>query len=344
MKAARPNHIILAIAISCTLVLGLTVFLHRKHSRSAAARLEFAELKQSNPILAEKINRIRNSLESETVTESFKRMNLIGSYYEPGPRPGGYIIAPELLPIPAERGAEDINLILSNRRARKVFAELRSEAKALAQQRINLALMGAIDTFLSLYNTNLSVAEKVQLGWSDKGGPGLSYNLIPADPTTVTISGVRLQILALVWFSGELGLEGCKDQVRRVAEIAVQERDELYANQAMNNIMKGETIVKASLYNRQILATGLLGAIGDNNLKTIAINKASLKWENMSLVSFDALLTEYDQPVAAGVMKADRSKGSINIRIASPLSDFQFDTLLRELGVISGSANSASKQ
>ena len=93
-------------------------------------------------------------------------------------------------------------------------------------------------------------------------------------------------------------------------------------------------LFEASLYNRQILGYALLGVAEKSSEHDAVLAKSKLNVEEKVLASFDAAVTEYDLPVKSGVMKPDRSLGTVNVRYLSPATDTTFDDLSRALMVL----------
>ncbi len=79
----------------------------------------------------------------------------------------------------------------------------------------------------------------------------------------------------------------------------------------------------AGLYQRQMLATGLLGT-----RRVLAEGvPTEVKWESRTLVGYDASITEYD-----GIGgNLDKSKGEFTVHYAPPLDDADFDKMVQDV-------------
>jgi len=162
--------------------------------------------------------------------------------------------------------------------------------------------------------------------------PTFAINNVPENE--IVIVGARLKVLALVWISGMLGLTDCNEEVERVARLAVKQRAFLYDNSTLDAFFRAQVLTMSSLYNRQILATGLLGVATNRTLQAFALQATGVQWQKRKLASYKAALTEYDLPVRSGVMKADYSDGSLIVKFTSPMDDNHFEILLKELHLI----------
>jgi hypothetical protein len=299
------------------------------------------DLTTHNPKLARALDQQLAMLENESFEQSVANLPDVNLFYWPGPlnlasglgygMGSGMVVVVQYVPLPKEAGQSDIDAVFSNRRFRKILDELRQMDKLAATQTINRELSKLTDSYLKLYDAELQskspdfTIEKIQ-GKTDI--PGLAF--VDNTHGEIVISGLRLGVLSLVWLAGQLGLPDCKLAVERVARIALKQRNQLYGDPALHRFFKNQMLYMASLYNRQILSTGLLGtAVG---VDVNSLEKAvGIEWQERKLVSYRAVLTEYDLPVRSGMMKADDSLGATTVRFVSPLDDGQFDALLASL-------------
>jgi hypothetical protein len=152
----------------------------------------------------------------------------------------------------------------------------------------------------------------------------------------VVIAGARLKVLALVWVSGVLKLDACKDNVANITNIALKQRAELYDDSTLVSFFKSEMLGRASLYNRQILATGLIALTTKSNTEASAIaTEVGIEWQEHKLVSYMAALTEFDLHARDGILKPDYSGWTSVVKFVAPMNDRDFDLLLgrfRQLG------------
>lgn len=120
------NRILVLTGVLSSIALVVGVLLRYK----SVPRLQFEALEKSNPPLAEKITTSRTQVAGETTAESLEKLSDINSFFWPGPQEvGGMVVVQNLLPLAASKGRRDVDAIVSNRRARKVFADLGSDSK-----------------------------------------------------------------------------------------------------------------------------------------------------------------------------------------------------------------------
>jgi hypothetical protein len=153
--------------------------------------------------------------------------------------------------------------------------------------------------------------------------------IIATGPGAETVLlGAKLKVLSLVWISGVLELKQLRTQVNEIATFSASQRDGLYGASVLHEIYREGMLKKASLYNRQILATGLLGTRGMPGVDARVDGEAD-SWKEYPLAQYDATLTLYDLPVKSRMMSPDL-KGATLIRVRAPLSDDMFNALLHE--------------
>jgi len=202
---------------------------------------------------------------------------------------------------------------------------------------VHRELSTAINEYLPLYNAEMrDSAPKLK---TDRAagrvfflGPSFVIGNVPEGK--VMIVGTRLKVLALVWVSGILGLNGCQDQVERVARLGVKQRTDLYDDPTLDATFKAEMLRMASLYNRQIISSGLLGLKTHRDHEALILKAAGAEWRERKLAVYTAVLTEFDLLVRSGGRRPDYSRGSLTVKFVSPMNDASFDSLLKELHLI----------
>ena len=264
-------------------------------------------------------------LEDESIAESLAKLsdvnmfNLVGMHASEG---RAFLTD---TPLGKDAGKFDLDAIMSNRRFRKIFGELSRLDGTAAAEIINRELSRAVPDYLKMYE-----AEMLRQGPHFKvdklaginvfSGPVFAIGDVPEGE--VVIAGARLKVLALVWTSGMLGLTGTTGQVERVARLAAKQRTDLYADSTLHPFFKNRMLERASLYNRQIISSGLLGVVGNRGLVASAIQAAGVEWQERKwVVSNDR----------SGARNLDDSLGSLTAKFTAPMDDAHFDILLKEL-------------
>jgi hypothetical protein len=120
--------------------------------------------------------------------------------------------------------------------------------------------------------------------------------------------------------------------VENTARIALKQRTSLYEASNLHPFFRAEMLKRASLYNRQILSSALLGVVEGNAQSTI-MKELELVWRERKISTYKAVLTEFDLPVRSGAMNPDYSLGSRTLKILAPLDDAKFDMLVEKCGV-----------
>jgi hypothetical protein len=307
------------------LVLGLALIRHHKantHLRAVA------------PELAGRISAQVRQLQSESVTGSLAKLSDINMYHWPGPPPPAGRLVKAHIPLSADVGQSDLEAIMSNRRFRKSFVELKRIDRAKASEIIDQEFAAALTSYLPFYDLEMQ-----------RNAPHYKLDRI-ADNTVITgptfavgnapqgeevIAGLRLKILGMVWIVGSLGLTDNKALVERVADLAVKQRAELYNDPTLHPFFRVQMLERASLYNRQLISSAFLGLVLDPRIEASVLKAVGCEWQERTLGVYASELTEFDLPVRSGVMKPDYSRGSFSVKFLPPLNDAQFDLVLSKL-------------
>ena len=156
--------------------------------------------------------------------------------------------------------------------------------------------------------------------------------LKPEDQGKATLLGEKMKVFSLVWISGMLRLTDNREQVEEVVRLALKQKNELDNDPTLQPTFKETMLGTATVYNRQILGSGLLGVtFKDVPMESNAMKTAGIQWQPRTLVGYDAALTEFDKPAQSGVMAADRSVGSLTVNFVSSMHETNFDLLLQEI-------------
>lgn len=333
MKTPLKALVIVAV-VSNVAIVGLIAFRH-KGTRHATVK---SELTKSAPQLADRIEQVVATLAKESVGDSLNKLVDVNLFYWPGPLPstaysGGLVV--EYLPLDKKFGQTDVEAILSNRRFLKIMEDLNKMDRTAVSELVNTELARASEVYNELFIAEMQrfaphyQVEKLAGKASITGPTFVTGNV---EEGKVVIAGARLKVLALVFICGELGLTDCKSTVENVVKIALKQRTELYEASTLSPFFRAEMLKRASVYNRQILSSALLG-LEKNDAQTAIMKELELQWRERKVPTYKTALTEFDLPVRSGAAKPDYSLGSRSIKLTAPVDDSRFDQLLRKVGI-----------
>ncbi len=334
---AKPSPKALAIAaVVVVAVLNGFIFAWRYASPRGAQpqSVERKVVRTSAPELMARIDKDIAGLQNETLAESLQRLSDVNMFYWPGPSPAGASVVTSYIPLDAGVGDSDIDAIMSSRRFRKLLDELGRLDSTAASKNINEELSAATAEYLEIYEQDVKrlsahfEIDKVS-GQSFIAGPTFEIDNVPEGK--LVIAGARLKVLSLVWIAGILKLDECKSSVENVARVARKQRDALYGDQSLHPFFRSQMLKLASVYNRRILISALHDVSADGVPVADVMEAAGIEWQERQLASYKAELTEFDLPVQSGVARPDYSRGSVTVRVVSPIDDQQFDALMEKL-------------
>lgn len=286
------------------------------------------ELKMVIPAYAAKTEKTVVGLQGETPSESVSNLYFVTDYFNPGPATD-YI---------TDENQDQVVLeaIMSNRRFRKVFSELGKMDKTAALQLVKTNLISAQTTYLHLYEQTLRAATPLYKITTNKTVPiPITFSIgftKPEDDSRETLMGEKMKVLSLVWISGMQRLTENRGLVEEVVHLAQKQKQGLDNDATLQPEFKESMLRNASLYNRQILGSGLIGVtFRKAGMESDVMKAAGVQWQQRTLAAYDAALTEFDKPVQSGVMAPDRSTGSLTVNYVSPMDDTNFDRLLQEI-------------
>ena len=308
--------------LSAIMVLGM-VFIGLSQTAHDLAR---TRLETAIPAYAAKVEKTVAELQGETPAESVSNLYYVTDYFNPGAMPN--IISEE------NQNQVDLDAIMSNRRFRKVFSELGKMDKAAASQMVKTNLISALANYSNLYEKimpQLDPLFKITKDHTNSGPISFTVGVTkPEDEGAETITGERMKVFSLVWISGMLRLTDNRELIEQVTRLALKQRMELNFDPTWQPDFKATMSQCVSLYNRQILSSGLLGVtFKDEGMESNVMTAAGIQWQQKKLVAYDAALTEFDKPAA--VMAPDRSTGTLTVSFVSPMHDTNFDLLLQAI-------------
>jgi hypothetical protein len=281
----------------------------------------------------DRISRYVYVLKAESPRDSVANLSSQAMFQWPGAFRGNLT---EAVPVPKECDRPTVERILSCRRFLKVIDEIagipRHEAACIIADQINTSLAKYVKAYDAEWNELLAKRRSNPQTQTRSFAAGFenSYSDDPEPDGSPNLFGLRLQLLSLTMVAGNLGLSSAKAAVLSVLEEACRQRACLYAESDALLVDRAVVLNTASLYNRQILATGILGTSGQS-LSTVSSAKDN-RWEKRRLTKYDAADTPYDMLTRSnGPIPPDFSKGEIFVRFHGPLDDQGFDRLVKEV-------------
>ncbi len=252
-------------------------------------------------------------------------------YYWPGPgSASGYFLEPG--PLDKSVGQEDLDRVMSSRRFLKVFGELLALPNEQAEVLLRRELESALAKYKSLFEAYMTEHSDV-FDPSVKPTVGPSFRISDHSDQSPTFLGARIKVLSLVLIAGNLKLEGLQPVTTAVLKQALQQRELFSSRDAVNERAGYGMLCRGSLYNRQILATGLIGTASDVNKENAGIENLEIVWKSKKLTHYDAAATPYDLLTrVVGVFPVDYSKGELLVQYLGPLTDAEFDKISNEVG------------
>jgi hypothetical protein len=221
------------------------------------------------------------------------------------------------IPLDKVIGQNDVRLILSNRRFRKVLQELSALPKSAAGALVSRAIMDEMPRYTKLFSDYVASCDlRTPM---DRSKPAIGAQPLeistPADDSVVLV-GSRLKLLSLVLLAGALELQESREAVVAVVRVATETYREMATAAKRTPFVAHGILTQASLYNRQVLYTGLVG-VG------CAKREQSVEWTMEEVGPYDARATPYDLHARQGFVPVEKHS-RIAIEFATGVSDGQF--------------------
>lgn len=265
-----------------------------------------------------------NLLKSESLDQSLRRLGSdVSAYLIPGVKTNTGLSP--LMPLGPESDQEierHVLIILSNRRFVKVLQQLLSMSKEEASAIVNRELEQALSLYEPLIARALTVIRK-DSGFDPPTGFGFVWeDNVDAPPS---LAGQRLRLLALLLIASKLELTDCRASVIKVAQKAVSDYVLVSNKHEFNEYGAAMLTLEESIYNRQVLATALVGICKSPAVDAV-VQRHKLSWKSLDLAAYDAVATPAEA-MFFGVT-TDYSKGRISIKYVGALTDQALQELL----------------
>ena len=141
----RQRVLLLGLASVTVLLWGVVVVRHKRKAPETAQ----AVLRKAAPAIAGRIEGQISSLKRETVPRSVEKLSDVNMFSWPGFHPN--MGSAYGLPLDAHQDKDTIETIMSNRRFRKVLADLGGLDKSKASETVGKQLSNAVTAYLPLY-------------------------------------------------------------------------------------------------------------------------------------------------------------------------------------------------
>jgi len=316
---------LLLLVVTGVVLVGIIAFRFSSQRHNAAK----AELRNSAPELADRIERNVATLSKE-VEEGLTKLADVNSYHWPNDPGRAFLNKP--FPLEKMIGQADVEAILSNGTFHKLMDDLSRMDKRAASKMVSSELIRATRDYDEMFKAEVErrsphyLAEKL-VGQTSIVGPTFVEGNV--NDGRVVIKGLRLKVLGLVWLCGELALTDCRTNVEDVVRIAIGQRKELYEASTLHPFFREQMLEWASVYNRQILGSALLGlsqpVFGQSQSTTM--EELGLEWLSRKLPTPGRRLT--DLPV----WSLTAGPAFYKPKVIAPIDDRSFDQLLRKLGI-----------
>jgi beta-lactamase regulating signal transducer with metallopeptidase domain len=268
-------------------------------------------------------------LQKESLGESIARLDEVAPYAWPGP--GELPLLEVSLPIKKGAGSLEVDWIMSNRRFLKVYEEVRALPPAEAGAVLAKALDEALASYRGVFGAYMKHVERFTApdhAFSERSTfPPFQVGNNP--DRSPDLLGPRLKVLSLMLIAGNVHLKEAAPAVRAVVQEAVRQRDMFYDPKRFKEADGVGMVADASLYNREILATALLGtgmALLDADKAVVDVGAA---WNAKDLTRYDVPATAYD--LSARDDGAVDYSGGLRVQYIEPIDDGQFNAMMAKV-------------
>lgn len=322
----RGSTLLRLSVLGICLVLMLVWFVYVLSTRRARQGREILEqVYRDSPEWAKRIDEQIQTLKKENLKTSLANLWKMDSFF-----PGvmwllgqGSGTPIELPPWPAE-GNSYPRVVSSSRRFVKAYQELAGLSKRKAAQLVSTEVQKTLPQYHRLVQECLEE-------FKDSSAPEARSETAGPLPLTddgvhPTLTGMRLKLLALCLIMGNLELTDSRETVAMLVKEALQQYSE-FSNAYKSNIFRATRVINdVSLYNRQILATALVGTLSDPQTRKMAEELMARYEVSEELTLYDAQLTTYEWPRTTA--RPDFSRGRVKVRYYKNVPDEVFRQLV----------------
>jgi hypothetical protein len=279
---------------------------------------------------ADKRKKRRETLSGESLEESLSNLYEVDWYYFSGSRMAGCLALSATIPLDRAVGQRDINLIVRNCRFLKIYPEMSSLRKEVAEALVNQEIRKSFYEYQSIYeeymNRNSSYFNSLKPP-GKMAESSLGFQISDNKDGSPTLMGIRFKVLSLVLLAGNMRLEGCRDSIKDVVTEAVKLKDYLYNDPYYNSSACWSLLQGASLYNRQILATGILGT-------RISEKETEELLESLNCYKIKEKLSFIDDEITWYYFRRMEQYSESTVEYVNPIEDTTFDLMLQQAGIV----------
>lgn len=281
----------------------------------------------------EVIDKIIQILNKESVEESLSRLDEIKMYIWPGwvLTMGEREDLSSILktPLKTSVGQRDVVIIIANRRFLKLSHELALLPNEKAEDSVSREITSALSQYKILFDSYMQKhAETFQHNLNKFPSKSLGFVHTTADGVP-TLLAMRFKVLALTLLAGNLQLQQTQPAISKVLETAIAQRDMFYTKNAFYQRDAALMLCEGSLYNRQILATAVLGTYITSDMAGQLLKDLGYKLKSDRLTRYNAVCTTHDLYPVEKRVPVDYSKGELTVRYVGPMDDTAFDNIVR---------------
>jgi hypothetical protein len=264
------------------------------------------------------------TLEKETLEQSLRNLSDTRVFSWPGYIPSSVLSAS--LPFDKDEGKYYVENIFSNRRFLKMLGELSALPKDKANVLVKAHLDHAWKAGKQMFDSHFQFFEKLLA--EDAPDTNIAFPSYLND--TPSLPGYRHRLLTLLLIAGNLNLDACKNSVEEITIDAVKRYVEYSQVRKVNRFNAMTLLAGATQYNRQILATALVGVQAEETRQKLQTVKE--RWQKRELPKFNARATAHDLKWT-NLASVDWSFGKLVVRYLEPMDDTTFIGILDELKI-----------
>ncbi|MBN2590830.1 MAG: hypothetical protein JXA96_13280 [Sedimentisphaerales bacterium] len=255
-------------------------------------------------------------LNSESLEQSIKNLYLPDLYLASRTGAGGITI-----PFPKTIGMEDIDSIIKNQRVAKVYNELSKIGPDKASKMIIEQINETLPIYKRMFSESWDKVFKAHENETPSQRQTIGPSLQSDDPNGgPTLAGMRSKLFSLVILAGNLKLESTRPAIESIVMESLAQRNKFYNPNTGFEGDRFSMLRKAGLYNRQILATGILLTSGKPNDSTSSEHNI---WQTIYLAK-DTANSPY-MKVSPG-----NSRNVLNLIFLKPIDDSEFDKICQD--------------
>jgi len=277
----------------------------------------------------DRINMIIQILDKESVELSLSRLDEYMMYTM-----GGYWIyywkttyGEDDIPLKPGICRKDTICIIANRRFLKLIDELSKLPKEKAANLVGREMSSALSEYTRLWDEQIFYSPRLKkIEYRDPNRPTRAFQMTTKDGKP-TLLAMRLKVLTLALIAGNLRLHQTQPEVGKVLEAALEQRNNFYENPIFRKIAAARMLINGSLYQRQILATAVLGTYVDPARQEEILGQFRCKLKTEKLQPYNVLVIRYGR-IFREYGPSRFSEGDLIVKYLEPLDDFKFDGIV----------------